>query len=168
MSAEQLLKEGRLDEALAELQEQVRRKPADPNHRLFLFQLLAVLGRWDRALTQLKVVSEMDSSSLLMRAMYGPALQAEALRAEIFAGSRSPVIFGQPEEWMGWIVEACRIEAQGRNPAHPRGRRAVEAANRRPVLQRTGLAHPARPVLDEPAGTGREISEHSRWISASK
>ncbi len=113
MPAEQLLKEGRLDEALAELQEQVRREPANAKHRLFLFQLLAVLGQWDRALTQLQVVSEMEPSGLLLNAMYGPALQSEALRAEIFAGNRSPVVFGEPEEWMGWMVQACRIEGQG-------------------------------------------------------
>ena len=113
MPAEQLLKEGRLDETLAELQEQVRREPANAKHRLFLFQLLAVLGQWDRALTQLQVVSEMEPSGLLLNAMYGPALQSEALRAEIFAGNRSPVVFGEPEEWMGWMVQACRIEGQG-------------------------------------------------------
>jgi len=114
MSAEQLLKEGRLDDALAHLQDQVRREPANAKHRLFLFQLLAVIGQWDRALTQLQVVSEMEPSGLLLNAMYGPALQAEALRAEIFAGSRSPVVFGEPEEWMGLMVQACLIEGQGK------------------------------------------------------
>jgi type VI secretion system protein ImpE len=113
MPAEQLLKEGRLDDALAELQEQVRREPANAKHRLFLFQLLAVIGRWDRALTQLQVVSEMEPSGLVLNAMYGPALQAEALRAEIFAGERSPVVFGEPEEWIGWMVQACILEGKG-------------------------------------------------------
>jgi type VI secretion system protein ImpE len=113
MSAEQLLKEGRLDEALVELQEKIRGDPADPKARVFLFQLLAILGQWDRALTQLNVVAEMDPASVLLGAMYKPALQSEALRSEIFAGRRSPIVFGEPEEWMGRIVQACQLEGQG-------------------------------------------------------
>ncbi|MHC5056096.1 MAG: type VI secretion system accessory protein TagJ [Planctomycetota bacterium] len=129
MSAEQLLKEGRLDDALAHLQGQVRREPANAKHRLFLFQLLAVMGQWDRALTQLQVVSEMEPSGLLLNAMYGPALQAEALRAEVFAGSRSPVVFGEPEEWMGWMVQACLLEGQGKvSEAASLREKAFEAA----------------------------------------
>jgi type VI secretion system protein ImpE len=114
MQAAELVREGRPEEALKALQDQIRKDPADFKLRVFLFQLLCVLGDWDRALTQLNVASEMDASSMLMVAMYKPALQCEALRAEIFAGRRSPVIFGQPEEWMGWAVQACQLEAGGR------------------------------------------------------
>ena len=114
MQAEQLLKEGRLAEALDALKEQVRKKPADAKLRVFLFQLQCVLGDWDRALNQLNVVRDMDPSSMLLAAMYGPALQCEALRKEIFEGKRSPVVFGEPEEWMGLAVQACQIEAQGK------------------------------------------------------
>ena len=46
MQAEQSLREGRLRDALAELQAQVRKEPADAKYRIFLFQLLAVLGLW--------------------------------------------------------------------------------------------------------------------------
>ena len=62
--AEQHLQEGRLQEALAELQNQVRKDPANPKLRTFLFQLLAVLGEWDRALTQLNVAGELDAANL--------------------------------------------------------------------------------------------------------
>ncbi|MHC4504441.1 MAG: type VI secretion system accessory protein TagJ, partial [Planctomycetota bacterium] len=113
MSSEELLKAGKLAEALARLQEEVRGDPADVKLRVYLFQLLAALGQWDRALTQLNVVAETDPSSLLVATMYRPALQSEALRAEIFAGKRSPIIFGEPEEWMAWIVQACQMEGQG-------------------------------------------------------
>ena len=113
MQAAELVREGRLEEALKVLQDGVRKDPANFKLRVFLFQLLCVLGDWERALTQLNVASEMDASSTLMVAMYRPALQCEALRAEIFAGRRSPVIFGQPEDWMGWAVQACQLEAGG-------------------------------------------------------
>ena len=60
MTAEQLLKEGQLDEALKALFQVVRDKPADAKSRRFLFQLLSVLGDWKRADTQLQVLGEMD------------------------------------------------------------------------------------------------------------
>ena len=57
MQAEQSLKEGDLQGALTQLQEQVRKQPANAGYRVFLFQLLAVAGEWGRALTQLDVAA---------------------------------------------------------------------------------------------------------------
>ena len=58
MTAEQLLRDGKLAEALAALTQQVRAQPADSKLRTFLFQLLVVEGQWQRALTQLSVAGE--------------------------------------------------------------------------------------------------------------
>jgi len=69
MQAEERLKSGNLAEALAELQADVRREPANPQKRVFLFQLLCLQGRWDRALTQLQVLSEMDPTTSAMFAV---------------------------------------------------------------------------------------------------
>jgi len=57
--AEQRLAAGEPAEALASLQAQVRKDPADVKLRIFLFQLLCVLGQWQRASTQLEVCGEM-------------------------------------------------------------------------------------------------------------
>jgi type VI secretion system protein ImpE len=113
MSSQESLKAGNLDEALSKLQDEVRKDPSNLKHRTFLFQLLAVLGQWDRALTQLNVAAEMDASCLMMAAMYRPALQAEALRTEIAAGKRSPLIFGEPDDWIASLVQASQMEGQG-------------------------------------------------------
>ena len=51
MNAEEYIQTGRLDEALAALQSEVRNQPADAKLRTFLFQLLCVLGQWERAMT---------------------------------------------------------------------------------------------------------------------
>ncbi len=64
MIAEELLRAGRLDDALKALQEQVRSQPSNATLRIFLFQLLAVMGQWARAQNQLKVVGELDASAL--------------------------------------------------------------------------------------------------------
>src|ERR1700687_2388446 len=49
-AAEQSLRDGDPFVALKHLQNEVRAKPADAKLRVFLFQLLSVLGQWDRAL----------------------------------------------------------------------------------------------------------------------
>jgi type VI secretion system protein ImpE len=112
-NAEQLLREGRPDEALAALEQQVRGDPSNGKLRTFLFQLLCVLGRWERALTQLNVAAELDPGQLLTAQILRPALQCEALRAEVFAGRRTPLVFGEPEEWVAWMVRANQLGARG-------------------------------------------------------
>ena len=113
MAAEQLLRDGKVDEALAQLTQQVRANPSDAKLRTFLFQLLAVQGQWQRALTQLSTAGELDAATLAMVQMYREAIGCELLRAEIFAGKRSPVLFGQPDEWLALLTESLRLLASG-------------------------------------------------------
>ena len=113
MTPEELLKEGRLEEALKGLQPKVRDDPANAKLRVFLFQLLSVLGDWKRANTQLQVLAEMDSDSVMLARLFEPVLLCEALRAEVFAGKHTPIIFGEPPEWIGFLVQA--MEHFGKN-----------------------------------------------------
>ncbi len=129
MSADQLLREGKLDEALAALTQEVRAKPADAKLRTFLFQLLAVNGQWERALTQLNVAGELDAGALAMVQTYREAIRCELLRAEIFAGTRSPLVFGKPDEWIALLMQALSLTASGQHAAAAELReRAFEAA----------------------------------------
>jgi len=114
MQAEQSLREGRVQDALTELQAAVRREPANAKYRVFLFQLLAVLGQWERALNQLNVLGEMDAASLPMVQTYREAIRCEWVRADVFAGRRSPLVFGDPEPWMALMLEAVRLGAEAR------------------------------------------------------
>jgi type VI secretion system protein ImpE len=129
MPAEQSLREGRVRDALAELQAQVRKEPANAKYRIFLFQLLAVLGQWERALNQLNVLGEMDASSLPMVQTYREAIRCELLRADVFASRRSPLVFGDPAPWVAFLLEALRLSAEG-HPAQAQTARdqAFEAA----------------------------------------
>ncbi len=107
--AERSVREGDLAGALMALQEQVRKTPARADLRVFLFQLLSVLGEWDRALTQLNVAAELDAATLAMAQMYRETLRCERLRADVFAGRRSPMVFGEPDEWMALLVESLLV-----------------------------------------------------------
>lgn len=116
-TAQDLIKEGKPAEALAALQAEVRSAPNDAKKRVFLFQLLSVLGQWERAATQLKVANDLDASTLLMAQVCGPALAAENLRSEIFAGRRTPLLLGEPEEWLGSLLQAHKHFSQGQYEA---------------------------------------------------
>ena len=77
MKAEQSLREGKLDAALAELQDEVRKAPQDAKLRIFLFQLLVVLGQWERALKQLQVAASLDKASEQMAQVYRELIGCE-------------------------------------------------------------------------------------------
>jgi type VI secretion system protein ImpE len=113
MDPQQLILEGKLHDALAALQDQVRKDAANPKHRIFLFQLLCVMGQWKRALTQLNVAGELDPATLPMVQTYREAIQCEALRDEIFKAANTPLIFGQPPDWLALMLEALNLDASG-------------------------------------------------------
>ena len=112
-AAEFSLKSGDPVAALAQLQEQVRAKPDDPKLRIFLFQLLCVVGKWDRALNQLGVAAGLDASALAMAQTYGDAVRCEAIRTDVFAGRKSPMIFGQPDQWLALLIESRLVAGRG-------------------------------------------------------
>lgn len=114
--AEQAVRDADLETALRLLQEHVRSHPDAAPPRIFLFQLLSVLGQWDRALTQLNVAAELDPIALAMAQMYREALQCETLRADVFAGKRAPMVFGEPDEWLALLIESL-LTAAGSTPA---------------------------------------------------
>jgi type VI secretion system protein ImpE len=123
MFAEQFIQDGDLAAALKALQQAVRKDPSSAKHRVFLFQLLCVMGDWPRALTQLNVAAELDASTLPMAQTYREAIQCEALRADIFDGKRAPLIFGEPPAWLGQLTEALKHDAL--DPGRAAGERAA-------------------------------------------
>lgn len=118
-----LLAAGDPAQALAALQAQVRDKPGDAKLRVFLFQLLCVLGQWERAMAQLDVCGQLDASTLAMVNTYREAIKCEAVRAAVFAGKTTPVVFGKPAEWVALLVQALSHDAQG----HPEQAQALRA-----------------------------------------
>ncbi|MGR4868933.1 type VI secretion system accessory protein TagJ [Variovorax sp. LARHSF232] len=92
--------------ALKALTDEIKAKPADSKLRVFMAQLLCVMGQWERALNQLTVAAELDALAIPMKQVYGEAIRCEGLRAQVFAGKRTPMIFGQPNEWLALLLES--------------------------------------------------------------
>ncbi len=129
MNPEELIRAGQLNEALAGLQESVRSKPSDASLRVFLFQLQSVLGNWEKAMTQLKVLADLDPETLMLARIFGPVVNCEMFRAEVFQGKRTPIIFGEPMEWVGLLMQANGHIGRGEYTAAQQLReKAFEAA----------------------------------------
>lgn len=111
-SAEKALYDGKPEATLKILQNEVRSNPSDPKLRIFLFQLLIILGKWDRSLAQLDVAAELDPSALAMKQTYRELINCEILRKDVFDGRKVPLIFGQPENWMAFLVESLILNGQ--------------------------------------------------------
>ena len=98
---------------LQALKSEVRKGPRDPRLRTFLFQLFCITGEWDRALTQLQVVRDLDPAADPMVKTYQAAIRCEILREKVFRGERSPTVFGDPGDWVPLLIEANRLLATG-------------------------------------------------------
>ncbi|MEJ2609166.1 MAG: type VI secretion system accessory protein TagJ [Candidatus Thiodiazotropha sp.] len=109
MHAEELLQQGELDAALDALQQTIRKEPSNTKFRVFLFQMLCVTGDWKRALSQLDVAADLDPLNIPMAQTYREAIQCELFRKEVFAGNKSPLIFGDPPEWCAFLIESLRL-----------------------------------------------------------
>jgi type VI secretion system protein ImpE len=106
-----------LEQELARLLAEVKANPAKASLRVYLFQLLCVLGNWERALQQLQVCAQLDAAAIPMAQTYREAIRCELLRDEVFAGRRAPHFLGSPPEWCGMLVESLRLLTQGNRDA---------------------------------------------------
>jgi type VI secretion system protein ImpE len=104
----------RLADLLAEGQKSVRSDPANAKRRTMLFQLMVLSGQWDRALTQLYVIKEMDAEAGDFVRTYREVVRCELFRKEVFAGGKTPLVLGEPQEWIAKLTEAARLLGEGK------------------------------------------------------
>ena len=123
--AEALLKAGDLDGCLKEVTARIRADSAAVLPRVFLFQLFCVLGEWERARRQLYVLKDMDAGTIPMFEVYDSVIQCEHMRSAVFAGKRSPLMFGKPSQWMADLAAALVALAEGRKDEAERLRDAA-------------------------------------------
>ena len=125
----------------------VRAKPNDASARMQLFRLFLVTGQWERALTQVDTASSLDSSLGFTSMVYKQAIACERFRDEVFAGRKSPVVAGEPAQWLALMVEALRVQAAD-------GAGAAGAASLR-----------EQALEDAPAVAGRIDGTAFEWIA---
>lgn len=112
-SADALLRSGDLDGARAALVNVVKAQPSDEQARMFLFQLLAVAGEWDKARTQLNLLAQLSPEAQMLSVAYGQAVDAERVRADVFAG-KARVHLHVASDWAAGLVDALEHYGNGR------------------------------------------------------
>ena len=127
--AEAAVRAGDPAAALPLLTAAVKASPADAKLRIFLAQLLCVLGQWERAHTQLNVCADLDALAIPLREMSGHGVRCELMRAAVFKGKRSPMVFGQPDQWQAVLIESLMQAGAGNvEQAQNLSARAFDAA----------------------------------------
>jgi type VI secretion system protein ImpE len=90
MTAKELIKAGRLSEARSVLTQEVKSAPADTGRRTLLFQVLALLGEWDKAAKHLDLVSTQDPTRVVGVQAYLNMVKAEQERVRVMSGELLP------------------------------------------------------------------------------
>jgi type VI secretion system protein ImpE len=90
MKSDDLVRAGKLDEAVDWLSAHLRENPADARSRTTLFELLCFQGDYDRAEKHLTILSEGNKDTLAGAMLYHGALHAERIRKEMFEKSTYP------------------------------------------------------------------------------
>lgn len=113
MKAEEYIKNNDLAAALETLKKEISLEPGRADLRYFLYQLFVFCGDFDRAESQLKLAAQLDKELESTSLIYSRLMEAEKLRLEVAAGSQTPLILGEPEDWMAWLFEANRLLSAG-------------------------------------------------------
>lgn len=111
--ADRLLREGDLAGARAALVEIVRAQPSNEQARMFLFQLFAVVGEWEKARKQLEALASLSPEAQMLSVAYGQAIAAEALRTRVFSGAEKAVLLVDAEGWAARLPDAIQAYALG-------------------------------------------------------
>lgn len=110
--ATSLYREGKLAEAIEAQVAWVRSNPTDVGARLFLFELLAFDGQWERAQRQAQALLTNDAESDAAVGFYQKCLASESKRATAFQGGASPRVLGPLSDSMTLRLEALRANEE--------------------------------------------------------
>lgn len=99
--------------ARAALIDAVRTSPGDVGARMFLWQVMALAGEWDKATTQLRSLASLSGESQMLSTVYGQALGQEKLRAEAYAGRGAFPVLVASSPWIEGVAQSLAAEARG-------------------------------------------------------
>jgi type VI secretion system protein ImpE len=94
MDARELYRSGKLAEAVAAMNEEVRTHPADANRRGFLCELLCAAGQLERADKLLEALATQDPQSAPAVAIFRQIVRAEQARQQMWSDGRVPEFVG--------------------------------------------------------------------------
>ena len=114
MTATDAFKAGRLAEAIDLQLAAVKGDPADHGKRVFLFELAAFAGDWDRARRQIDAVKYSEPDLEMATEKYRRILDGEDARRKLFADGVQPSFLGDPPEDVAFRLDAVRKLREGK------------------------------------------------------
>lgn len=113
-SPDELIRQGDVGAARAALIEEVRAKPDDRPARMFLSQVLLILGEWDKALTHMKAIANLSPEAMTLFTAYDRCVSAEKSREAVFAAKAAPVsLVPGSAPWFDKLLGALAAETRG-------------------------------------------------------
>lgn len=133
LTASRLYEEGQLANAIAALNEDLRRQPLDNGKRYFLAELLSFAGDWERADKQLDLLVHQDASLLPGVLLFRQLLRAAKAREQFFREGRIPEFLEEPSDHLQYYLKASISIREGR--MLEASELCNEAEQQRPALQ---------------------------------
>jgi type VI secretion system protein ImpE len=113
MDAQELYRQGKLDEAIQAMNEEVRADPADPDKRSLLSDLLCIVGNYDRADLQLDAIGKVLPGAVAAIGLTRQLVRAEQWRQQCFAEGRVPEFVDKPGEREKLYLQAMLLVREG-------------------------------------------------------
>lgn len=109
-----LLASGNLEDLRRSLIDVVKRAPQDEGARMYLWQVMAVQGDWDKALTQLRTLATVAGETQMLATVYHQAIAAEKQRAAAWSGAAPFTVLVSSSPWIDTLAEGLTALAAGR------------------------------------------------------
>lgn len=130
MTAADLLRAGRLTDAIAAAQSAVKKAPLDLAGRILLAELLVFLGNLERADVLLDAASTIDPSAALVVAEFRQLIRADMSRRQLFRDGRVPELLSNATE--AQTLQLAALVAQRAGDVAGAARQAAAAEEARP------------------------------------
>ena len=102
----EILQQNSFDDVVLDVERHIRSEPNSLSHRMALFQLLLVNGRWERALKQLQTCYVLSNDLSKIVQTYGDLIRAEYQREKVFSAKVHPHFFNEKPVWIDKVLEA--------------------------------------------------------------
>jgi type VI secretion system protein ImpE len=133
MTARDHYEAGRLKEAIASLNDEVKSHPTDSSRRGFLCELLCFAGELERADLNLDALGHQDPQSIPGISLFRQLVRAEQARQQFYTDGRVPELLEQPAPALKLHLEASILLRAGQNDEAMR--LLTEAEEQRPKLK---------------------------------
>lgn len=111
--AKTLLESGNLKGAVEAALGFVKANPTNPSARIFLFELSAFAGDWERAKRQLDVIGHQDTTAMIGSKILEQCVIAENKRADFFAKGEKPTFLASPPDYIYGLLTANNRVREG-------------------------------------------------------